>query len=229
MKSIDQVVDFSFSFRFLPFVSKLEAGFVRYSEVSKYIHFVITSFLSIEPGQVRPEILQLMSLVAKAHPRSVLEIGTASGGTLFLLAQCAGVDARIISIDLPGGLFGSGYPTWKIPIFKSFCRETQSMLLIRGDSHDKEVVKAVKSHLDIGLDFLLIDGDHRYSKVKQDFELYSPLVEHGMIAFHDVAALSPDSGCEGHKFWDEIKNSYKHVEIVENWNQGWGGFGIIVL
>jgi hypothetical protein len=36
------------------------------------------------------------------------------------------------------------------------------------------------------IDFLWIDGDHRYKEVKKDFDLWSPFVRAGgIIAFHD--------------------------------------------
>ena len=46
----------------------------------------------------------------KRKPRFLLEIGTARGGTLFLFTRVSSSDALIISVDLPGGLFGGGYP-----------------------------------------------------------------------------------------------------------------------
>lgn len=37
------------------------------------------------------------------------------------------------------------------------------------------------------IEFLWIDGDHRYSEVKKDFDLWSPfVVEGGTVAFHDA-------------------------------------------
>jgi hypothetical protein len=39
-----------------------------------------------------------------------LEIGTARGGTLFFLTRLASPHATIVSVDLPGGPFGGGYP-----------------------------------------------------------------------------------------------------------------------
>jgi predicted O-methyltransferase YrrM len=37
------------------------------------------------------------------------------------------------------------------------------------------------------LDFLFIDGDHTYEGVKQDFEMYTPLVRKGgLVAMHDI-------------------------------------------
>jgi hypothetical protein len=39
---------------------------------------------------------------------------------LFLLTRVAAADARLVSIDLPGGPGGGGYPAWKIPLFEEF-------------------------------------------------------------------------------------------------------------
>jgi hypothetical protein len=75
--------------------------------------------LSIKPHQVREEIVKLLELVAGLRPRVVLEIGTARGGTLFLFTRAADPEAKLISIDLPGGPFGGGYPRWKVPLYKS--------------------------------------------------------------------------------------------------------------
>ncbi|MGC8850596.1 MAG: hypothetical protein ACP5QI_09015, partial [Candidatus Bathyarchaeia archaeon] len=72
-------------------------------------------WISISPAQVKDEILALLKILVKHKPRSILEIGTAKGGTLFLFTRVASSDARIISIDLPGGRFGGGYPEWRIP------------------------------------------------------------------------------------------------------------------
>jgi hypothetical protein len=71
--------------------------------------------VSIKPIQVKYEIAKLIEIVAGLRPRVVLEIGTVGGGTLFLFTRAADPDAKIISMDLPGGPFGGGYPRWKIP------------------------------------------------------------------------------------------------------------------
>ena len=80
------------------------------------------------------------------------------------------------------------------------------------------------------LDFLFIDGDHTYEGVKKDFEMYSPLVRNGgIIAFHDICPHPPEKKCEVSKFWNEIKQRYKCVEIVEDWRQNWAGIGVIYV
>lgn len=183
----------------------------------------------IKPMQIQEEILTLLRILNNIKPKVVLEIGTANGGTLFLFTRVASEDATLISIDLPGGVFGGGYPLWKIPLYKSFALPNQKIYLIRDDSHSPSTLKKVQQILDgRKVDFLFIDGDHSYEGVKKDFEMYSPLVrEGGIIAFHDIV-LGPEYNVGGvPRFWKEIKRKYKYKEIVKDWNQNGWGIGII--
>lgn len=183
----------------------------------------------IKPMQVREEIEELLKILNSAKPKVILEIGTANGGTLFLFSRVASEDAIIISIDLPGGKFGGGYPKWKIPLYKSFEKKNQRIYLIRENSHKQEALEKVKKILnDKRVDFLFIDGDHSYEGVKRDFEMYSPLVRKGgIIAFHDIVP-GPEENVGGvPRFWQEIKQKYKHKEIVKDWNQKGWGIGVI--
>ena len=188
--------------------------------------------MMIKPSQVREEIAELLRILKSLKPRICLEIGTAGGGTLFLFAQVANPDATLISIDLPGGPFGGGYPAWKIPLYKSFARyPTQRIHLLRCNSHDQETLEMVRGTLGSRkLDFLFIDGDHSYEGVKRDFEMYSPLVRKGgIIAFHDIVSGPPENVGGVPEFWNDIKNKYKHLEIVKDPNQGGYGIGVIFV
>ena len=160
-----------------------------------------------------------------------MEIGTAGGGTLFLFTWVADPEAKIISIDLPGGPFGGGYPKWKMPLYKSISREEQKIYLIRKDSHDPQTLKEVKRILGSEkIDFLFIDGDHTYEGVKKDFKMYTPLVRKGgIIAFHDIVPGSSEKVGGVPEFWKEIKMKYKYIEIVKNWNQSNYGIGVIFV
>lgn len=181
------------------------------------------------PFQDRNEILKLLKILKKIKPKFILEIGTAKGSTLFLFSRIAAEDAVIISIDLPGGDFGKGYPKWKIPLFKSFTFPKQKINLIRANSHAIETLNKVKSVLKSNrLDFLFIDGDHSYEGVKKDFEMYSPLVDdNGIISFHDIVDCPPESNIFVSKFWNEIKENYSYTEIIEDKNQKGAGIGIL--
>ncbi len=186
----------------------------------------------IEPMQIREEIEALARLVADTRPRVVVEIGTARGGTLFIWTRAAAPDATIVSIDLPGGLFGGGYPRLKAPLYRRLALPGQELHLLRGDSHSIETLQRLKEILQgRKIDFLFIDGDHRYEGVKRDYELYSPLVrEGGIIAFHDIVPGPPEMVGGVPRFWRELKQRLprgKYLEIVRDWGQGGYGIGVV--
>ncbi len=173
-------------------------------------------------AQARSEILLLAKILQQSAPKRSMEIGTNYGGTLLLLCTLSPPDATIISLDLPSGSFGGGYPLRKIPLFRKFARGRQRLHLIRADSHAQETKERVLRILGgEPLDYLFIDGDHTLEGVQRDFQMYSPLVRSGgIIAFHDIATHSPESDCQVEKFWSEIKHRYLHREIIEELNQG---------
>jgi hypothetical protein len=192
------------------------------------VNFLFTRFLGfIKPSQVRQEIESFATLVQDLKPKTVLEIGTNNGGTLFLFTRLADPEAVVISVDLPGGLYGGGYPDWKTRVYKSFPQPNQSIHLIRADSHTQETLERVKSILgERKIDLLFIDADHTYEGVKRDFELYSPLVgPGGIIAFHDIVPLPLSYGCGVDIFWNEIKRPESR-EFIESTSQEWAGIGI---
>jgi predicted O-methyltransferase YrrM len=188
--------------------------------------------LTIRPGQVREEIARLLSILkSELKPKRIMELGTNNGGTLFLLCQVAFADSLLISLDLPGGKFGGGYPEWKAALFREFAKKSQTIHLVTGNSHEEETLRVVNGILGGAmLDFLLIDGDHTYEGVKQDFLMYAPLVRKGgIVAFHDIAKNSRTKGCNVHDFWNEIKGDYSMIEIVKDWDQGWCGIGVLFV
>lgn len=193
--------------------------------------------ISIAPSQVKREFLQLLEDVRALKPRRILEIGTANGGTIFLLARAALPDASLVTVDLPAKGQPHGYPSWKEPIFRAFAGSNQKLWLVRGDSHDVGTAERVRAALDYALvDFLFIDADHSYEGVKRDFELYSPLVRPGgLVAFHDIV---PDyfsrygrktlsNTGEVHRLWEELKGRRPSREIVEDPDQDGFGLGLL--
>jgi len=183
----------------------------------------------IRPCKIKEEFVELLKIFKELNPKYILEIGTANGGSLFCFCKLARDDATIISIDLPKGPFGGGYPEWKIPIYQAFVKQNQKIDLLRKDSHQQDTLEEVKKILnDNQLDFLFVDADHSYEGVKKDFEMYSPLVRKGgIIAFHDIAKHPPETGCEVEKFWNEIKNTFEFRELIRNVNQVGCGIGVI--
>ncbi|HEV8128311.1 MAG TPA: class I SAM-dependent methyltransferase [Candidatus Eisenbacteria bacterium] len=178
---------------------------------------------------MRSEIEAFLELVAARAPRVVLEIGTADGGTLFLFTRVAAPNAVMVSVDLPGGPFGGGYPAWKAALYRSFARPGQEISLVRGDSHAPATARRVSELLcNQPVDLLFIDGDHTYEGVKADFEMYSPLVRPGgLIAFHDIVPGPTEAVGGVPRFWQELKGTAGSREIVADWSQGGYGIGTI--
>jgi predicted O-methyltransferase YrrM len=182
-----------------------------------------------KPLQKRAELRGLYARVRALRPAAVLEIGTNNGGTLFLFCRAADPTATVISVDLPGGLFGSGYPLLKVPYFRAFGSRRQRVVLLRLDSHAPRTLERVRRALrGRPLDFLFIDGDHTYDGVRQDFETYGPLVRPGgLIAFHDILPTTTGVGGEVPRFWAEVKSRYECDELIEDPNQGMMGVGLV--
>jgi predicted O-methyltransferase YrrM len=193
----DQALDFVFSFK-------------RYG-------------MSVYPFQVRKEISMFLSVAEKEKPRVVLEIGTGEGGTLFLLTRIATSNAIFVSVDLPS------HPKWREKLFSSFSMKDQTLQFVRGNSHNTDTFNNVKQSLgENSVDLLFIDGDHKYDGAKMDFELYSQLVrEGGLVAFHDIVPTDLHLDIEVPEFWNEIKNNYDYIEIIEEKNAK--GIGILFL
>lgn len=195
---------------------------------------------AIAPWQIPEEFRALARLLEDRRPRTLLEIGTADGGTLFAHARLAHVQALIISIDLPEGPFGGGYPAWRMPLYRSFAGPRQRLVLLRADSHDPATAAAIEKTLDgRRIDYAFIDGDHTRDGVRQDFELCLRFAApDAIIAFHDIALpspawladmqISPDDGAV-HRFWHEVRHRYRHEEFIRDTGQEGYGIGVLHL
>lgn len=182
----------------------------------------------------KPKELELLfAFLYGVDLKNILEIGTARGGTLWALCQIASKKANIISLDMPGGQYGAmDYIEGKEDLerLKDFASPEQKMHIIRQNSHSDSTFRKVKKILNQSkLDLLFIDGDHTYSGVKADWEMYSPLVrEAGFIVFHDI--LDQDElypGCKVDEFWKELKNQNETWEFIDPNGGVWGGIGIV--
>jgi predicted O-methyltransferase YrrM len=177
--------------------------------------------LELGPFQVRSEITAFVSLVSEEQPRRVLEIGTWRGGTLYLLAWASGPGARLLSLDVRR--LG---PLHRLLIGRIATRG-RTVVLRSADSHAPETRAQVAAFFGgDALDLLFIDGDHSYEGVREDYELFSPLVRPGgLIAFHDIVDGDEVRVGGVPRFWREVRDSLEEpVEFVESWSQG--GFGI---
>tara|TARA_R110000868_G_scaffold369704_1_gene633132 strand:+ start:870 stop:1517 length:648 start_codon:yes stop_codon:yes gene_type:complete len=188
------------------------------------------------------EFYQLLELLAKHDKISnILEVGVGNGGTSWALSKLNHL-RNLIAIDLPDGGWGGKAAEATGQSFGYIKNNSLADVhLILGNSQNAECPAKVKELLgDEMLDFLFIDGDHSYAGVKTDFLTYSPLVRKGgLIAFHDICIHAPETGCEVHKFWQEIIGGILAEQTQKNEDQfhrlhkftteptNWGGIGVI--
>ena len=192
--------------------------------------------IAMSPLQSPWEFRRLLEEVARIGPKAMLEIGTAKGGSLLAFTRLCAPNAHIVSVDLPRGPFGGGYPLWKMPLYAAFARPGQRLDLVRGDSHSASTFAHVQNLLGgRKLDFLFIDGDHRYEGVQSDFETYKSLMRPGgIIGFHDVAAPRPDRPLmngnhpgDVPRFWADLTKERPSQTIVDPQGNGCFGIGLI--
>lgn len=179
------------------------------------------------------EFTELLQEYVKLKPTCFIEIGSMYGWSLQHFIHYSEEGSTAIAIDLPVRQFVGPYD-WRVEkqennyknIWPKWAKEKKCKLyLIPASSYDNESVKKTKDILNEQLiDFIFIDGDHRYDAIKKDYELYEPFVRSGgIIAFHDIGK-NEEGG--GHRFWNEIKLKYKYKEILLDKNQE-KGIGIL--
>jgi predicted O-methyltransferase YrrM len=179
------------------------------------------------------ELAPLLALVRRTSPRTIVEIGTAQGGTFYAWCQVAEPNATIVSIDLPGGPFGGPDAAADAATLRRFGRREQQLHFLRADSHDAETrARLVEILRGREIDFLMIDGDHTYEGVKQDFEMYAPLVREGKpIAFHDILPHPQAPSCEVDRFWNDLRIGRRNLEFIDRQpdaaGKEYGGIGVV--
>ncbi|MCC7447847.1 MAG: class I SAM-dependent methyltransferase [Anaerolineae bacterium] len=188
-------------------------------------------YRNLKPNQDRMEIGTLAERVSAIQPKVIVEIGTRDGGTLLLWTQASQALELLVSIDLPGGIHGGGYPVQRAKLYRLFtANQPQCQLeLLRVDSQTEATrARLIELLQTRPIDFLFIDGDHRYPGVRRDYELYANLVRPGgLIAFHDIRPNPHADSIQVFRLWDEIKATEQTEEIIHEPYQGRYGIGLL--
>ena len=194
--------------------------------VDAALDFETRGNMKIKAAQIRSEILALAEIVRDAKPRTILELGTARGGTLLIWAHLA--SERVITCDL-------GIPAYRHELYRrypppgSHCR----VHLLEGDSHDPAFQARVRAALaGAPVDFLFIDGDHTEAGVGADWRDYRGLVRPGgLIAFHDIVEKQPFETTQVHRLWTRLRAEHPGAteELVDDREQCGFGIGLVRL
>jgi cephalosporin hydroxylase len=167
-------------------------------------------YRTIKPQQSKYEIKTFLAEVAARRPRTIVEIGTGRGGTLYMYCRYLTSAQRIITVDLPQ----SSRSQWNnARLWRTFSDHAE-LIFLEGDSHGALIRSQVEKLVGPeGADFIFIDGDHSYEGVKADFHGFRPmLAKGGILAMHDINLH--DSGVP--RFWSEIADARGGRAIVSN-------------
>jgi predicted O-methyltransferase YrrM len=186
------------------------------------IDFKTKGLYRVDSVQNRDEILSLADAVKAISPKTILEIGTCNGGTLFIWSNLA--SNQVISCDLNESKV-------REELYQQFTPANSNcdVISLAGDSHSEDFRKHVENKLNgEKVDFLFIDGDHTEEGVKQDYEMYSPLVRKGgLIAFHDIVEKQPTPKNQVFYYLEKLKPTVKYEEFVNDHNQTGFGIGLV--
>jgi cephalosporin hydroxylase len=168
------------------------------------------------PQQEGLELEVLLSLVSQLTlPLTVLEIGVYEGGTLWHWLQLAN---RVVAVD--DTMRSPGPARWKAWAARAKC----DLVLLQGSSHDPAIIEQVRALGPYG--FCLIDADHTYEAVKQDWDNYRDMIEpNGIVAFHDILPR-PAYGVD--RLWAEVKAEARPtIEVVADATSARCGIGVV--
>ena len=161
-----------------------------------------------------------LSLLHNQKISSYLEIGCRWGGTFILtneyLKRFSKID-KSLAIDIIDS-----------PV-KKYCLENEETEFWKADSKSSSFKKFMEHNK---FDLVLIDGDHSYEGVKNDYECTKNSAK--ILVFHDIINKAADGVV---KFWNELKNNKdydffefkdQYEEVVQKTGNTYLGIGVAI-
>lgn len=155
--------------------------------------------------QERSELEHVFNLIQGCE--SYLEIGTAEGNSLYVLAHALKKGARITCVD-----FGENHTKPRHSDIMQMLSPDYEVAMYLGNSIDHATYPNKREH-----DVVLIDGGHDYKTVLSDASMYGSLATK-FILFHDVKLPEVKKAVD--KYVKE--NGLKYYEFVDSQTMGFG-------
>jgi cephalosporin hydroxylase len=176
----------------------------------------------VGPVQHLSEITGLLTLAQENRTVVVGEIGAQDAGTSVMFSRVLQPDTLVV-MDL------YVKNRWRL---RRAAPRGQRIHVIDGNStHPLTVMRLRRKLRGRTFDLLLIDGDHRWAGVRQDFLIYREFVrDGGLIAFHDICEIRDhETGWAGDvpAFWRLVRTIYDSNEFVESTGQQGLGIGVV--
>lgn len=191
---------------------------------------MLATFSGRNASQSETELAAFVAFMLGRGCGKYLEIGARHGDTFHHVAQALGPACECVAVDMPGGSWGIASSVKHLLGVKKdlVARGHQKIAVVIGDSHSADIVETVRYHAPF--DFALIDADHSYDAVAQDFRDYAPMAQY--VAFHDIVGHTQSTtragqriGVEVPRLWAELKHKFESWEFVDDGSQM--GIGVI--
>jgi len=177
----------------------------------------------VGPVQHRSEITALLKLAEGNGTRVACEIGAWDAGTSMMFSRGLPLETLVV-MDL------YVRNRWRL---RNAAPDDQTVRAVDGDSTHPLTVRRLRRKLQgRQLDLLLIDGDHSWAGVRQDFLSYRELVrDGGLIAFHDLCEVRDPASArwagDVPAFWRLLRSIYPAHEFVDSPDQQGFGIGVV--
>ena len=173
---------------------------------------------SVMPVLLPYEQLVLAGLVRVLRAKRILEIGMARGMGTYVLAANAPEGAKVVSVDLPADLRGEYTESClhrdEIGRIALESKHAGKITVHFEDSRriDPDRLRAMHGPFD----FVLVDGDHSYAAVKNDFELaFRVLAPSGVVLWHDLYTFLPPAPQRGlFQYLSELAATDRNVRHI---------------
>jgi hypothetical protein len=153
-------------------------------------------------AQLICEFRTLLEYYIDLQPKTILEIGTYHGGTLWYWVKYAPLNALIISIDV-------NHEQCHLWNEIEAMRPDITLVKITANSDDPKTLERVMGLTD-ELDFVFIDGYHHFPVVRTDWEMYGKKSK--VCAFHDIGSgFDFDNPQDIRVLWNEITQEYTNT------------------
>ena len=182
----------------------------------------------------RPRILNILNALGLASPHSqmnaiekaclqkqatgkkrALEIGTYMGVTATIIAGAMNKEGKLYCVDpfeLKNGEENPGY----LMAIRQLKRSNglAKTTFLRGFSTSKDIIKQIPDQLD----FILVDGDHSYEGLANDWQIVlDKLSTNGIVCLHDttIPAAEPYRDFGSVTYFNEVVKSDKNFTLLE--------------
>ncbi len=164
-------------------------------------------------------------LVEALRPKSIVELGTYGGYSYFAFCQAVqrlGLDTRCHAIDTWKGDEHAGFygeDVYEAVSARNECLYAAFSTLVRSTFDE-----ALPRFDDASIDLLHIDGRHRLTDVRHDFETWRPKLSEGaVVLFHDTNVRQGDFGVW--QYWAEVSAGQPRFEFLHGHGLGVLGVG----